>query len=182
MKKSKIYFIVPIVALGVFFAYYVKFSSEYEAQQAAVVAAEKAAKAEKIRIENIGKEKAVEDAIAEQKVRTAAKLAREAKEQKMRDDREYAKLASEKADSEQQKLARQVDKLTSDVKTTKAEIEKVQAETKKSVDEEAFLKTFVTSAQENQAHLSTVLQKIADADAAAARAAALAAAEASKKN
>jgi len=180
MKKSNIYFIVPIVALGVFFAYYVKFSSEYEAKQAAVVAADKAAKAEKIRIENIGKEKAVEDAIAEQKVRTAAKLAREAKEQKQRDDREYAKLNAEKADQEQQKLARQVDKLTGDEKNVKAEIEKIQAETKKSVEEEAFLRTFVTTAQDNQAHLSQVLQKIADADAAATKAAALAAAEAAK--
>src|ERR1700685_630686 len=181
MKKSKIYFIVPIVALAVFFAYYLKFSSEYEAQQAAVVAKDKAEKAEKIRIENIGKEKAVEDAIAAQKVRTAARLAREAREQKQKDDREYAKLGSDKADQEQQKLARQVEKLTADEKAVKAEIEKVKAETKGYVEEEAFLKTFSTTAQENQAHLSVVLQKIADADAAAVKAAALAAAEAAKK-
>src|ERR1700679_3781695 len=100
MKKSKIYFIVPILALAVFFAYYVKFSSEYEAKQDAVLAADKAAKAEKIRIENLGKEKAVEEAIAAQKVRTAARLAREAKEQKQKDDREYARLNAEKADQE----------------------------------------------------------------------------------
>jgi hypothetical protein len=181
MKKSNIYFIVPILVLLAFFAYYLKFTSEYDAKQAAVVARDKAVKAEKIRLENVDKEKAVEDAIAAQKVRHAAVLAREARDQKQKDDRENASLNAGKADQEQQKLQRQVEKLTQDVKAAKAEIERIQGETKRSVEEEDFLKGFVTKAQENQARLSQVIQKIADADAATAKAAALAAAEASKK-
>jgi ABC-type multidrug transport system fused ATPase/permease subunit len=181
MKKSKIYFIVPIIALAAFFAYYLQFSSEYEAKQAAVVAKDKAVKAEKIRVENELKEKAVDEAIEQQKVRKLERLEREAKEQKQKDDREYAKLGAEKADQEQQKLQRQAEKLTHDVAAVKAEIEKIQADTKRSVEEEDFLKEYVAKAMANQAHLTQVLQKIVDADAAAVRAAAIAAAEAAKK-
>jgi hypothetical protein len=36
MKKNKIYIIAPIVVLVVFGAYYWNFSSQYEAQQAAI--------------------------------------------------------------------------------------------------------------------------------------------------
>jgi hypothetical protein len=181
MKKTKVYFIIPILVLLAFFAYYVKFTSEYDAKQAAIVAHDKEVKAEKIRLENIDKEKAVEDAIAAQKVRAAARLAREARDQKQHDDRENATLNAGKADQEQQKLQRQVEKLTQDVKAAKAEIDKIKADTKRSVDEEAFLKGYVAKAEENQAQLTQVLQKIVDADAAIAKAAALAAAEAAKK-
>jgi hypothetical protein len=181
MKKSKIYFIVPIIVLAAFFAYYLKFSSEYEAKQAAAVVAEKAVKAEKIRIENENKEKAVEEAIQAQKIRKQERLEREAKDQKQKDDREYARLNAEKAVEEQQKLQRQVEKLNRDVVVAKSEIEKIQDESKHAGEEEDFLKGLVAKAEENQAHLSQVLQKIADADAAAAKAAALAAAEAAKK-
>jgi hypothetical protein len=180
MKKSKIYFIVPLIVLAAFVAYYMKFSSEYEQKQQAQIAADKAAKAEKIRLENLSKEKAVEDAIAAQKVRTQERLARQAREQKQKDDKEYAMLAAGKADLEQQKLARQVEKLNHDVAAAKADIEKIQADTKQSQEQEEFLKKYVATAQENQAHLTQVLQKIADADAALAKAAALAAAEAKK--
>jgi len=182
MKKTKVYSIIPILVLLAFFAYYVKFTSEYDAKQAAIVAHDKEVKAEKIRLENIDKEKAVEDAIAAQKVRAAARLAREARDQKQQhDDRENATLNAGKADQEQQKLQRQVEKLTQDVKAAKAEIDKIKADTKRSVDEEAFLKGYVAKAEENQAQLTQVLQKIVDADAAIAKAAALAAAEAAKK-
>jgi hypothetical protein len=182
MKKSKIYFIVPILALGIFFAYYVKFSSEYDAKQAAVVAADKAVRAEKLRLEAEAREKAINDANEQQKVRKQARKDRDAMELKQRDDKENAQLNASKADQEQQKLARQVDKLTKDVKTVKDEIAKIQDESKQSVEEEAFVREYVTKAEENQAKLAVVMQKIIDADVAAARAAALAAAEAKKNS
>jgi hypothetical protein len=182
MKKSKIYFIAPLIVLVVFGAYYWSFKSDYDAQQAKIVAAEKEKKLEKLKQEAISREAAIHDALVAQQQRKKERQEREAKELKQKDDRENAKLIAEKADQEQQKLARQVEKLTSDVKVEKDEIAKVELENKKATEEEAFLKQYVKMAQDNQAGLAAVLTKIAEADAAAVKAAQAAAAAAAKKS
>jgi len=176
MKRTKIYLIVPLVVLVAFGAYYWNFKSDYDAKVAAEAARIKEAKIEKLRQEAISRAAAIKDAIEQQNRRKLERQAREAREQKMKDDKENAKLNADKAVQEEQKLERQVEKLTGDVKTEKEEIEKIVADNKHSIEEENFLKDYVKMAQDNQASLTEVLTKIAAADAAAAKAAALAAA------
>jgi preprotein translocase subunit SecF len=181
MKKTKVYLIVPLVVLVVFGAYYWSFKSDYDAKQAAIVATIKEQKLEKLRQEAVLREAAIHDAIEAQKQRKKERQEREAREQKQKDDKENAKLNADKAVQEEQKLERQLEKLTGDVKAEKEEIVKIEAENKKAVAEQAFLKDYVKMAQDNQASLAAVLTKIAAADSAVAKAAAAAAAAAAKK-
>jgi preprotein translocase subunit SecF len=177
MIKSKIYWVVPIIAIAVFFAYYWNFSKEYDAKQAKIVAAERQRRLDKLQVEAVMREAAIKDAIEAQKQRKQERIDREAKDRKMKDDKENAILARDKADQESQRLERQVDKLTKDVKEAKDELTKLEAEKKEAIEQGAFLQTFVVKANENVARLDDVVKKIEVADAAAAKAAALAAAE-----
>jgi hypothetical protein len=181
MKKSKIYFIVPIIALIIFSAYYWNFSSQYEAKQAAIAATVKEQKLEKLRLEAETRERAIHDALEAQKQRKAERVARDEAERKQKDDKENARLENEKSEQEAQKLERQAEKLTKDVSAAKDEIAKIQTDEKKSSVELEFLKKYIAEAVANQAKLADVLTKIQAADAAEAKAAALAAA-AAKKN
>lgn len=181
MKKSKIYFIAPIIVLAAFYAYYWNFSSQYEAKQAAALQVEKDRKLEKLKAEAESREHAIQDAIDAQKQRKAERIAREEKERKQKDDKENATLEREKADQEAQKLQRQVDKLDKDVAAEKEEITKIQDEQKGYVEEVAFLKDYTAEAIANQSRLADVLTKIKAADLAAEKAAAAAAAAAKAK-
>ena len=98
MKKTKIYFLAPLVVLIAFGAYYWNFKSDYDAKQAAVVAHEKEVKLEKLKQEAIQREAAIHDALEAQKVRKKEREDREAKELKQRDDKENAKLIEELQD------------------------------------------------------------------------------------
>jgi len=180
MKRTKVYLIVPIIAIVAFYAYYWNFISDYDAKQAVIAAQAKQIKIEKLKAEADARAAAIQTAIDEQKKRKQDRIEREALERKQRDDKENAKLIQEKADQEAQKLARQVEKLTSDVKVAKDEIEKIETENKRSVEEETFLKNYVAMAVENRDKLSAVLTKIEAADKAAAKAALEAAAAAKK--
>jgi hypothetical protein len=180
MKKSKIYFIAPLLVLIAFGAYYWNFKSHYDEKIAAQVAADKARKLEKLKQEAINREAAIHDALIAQQKRKEERKEREAKEQKQKDDKENATLNAAKADQESQKLQRQVEKLTKDVETEKEDIKKIEADNKKEVEEVAFLQQFDKVAQENQAAMAAVLTKIGEADAAAAKAAEIAAKNAAK--
>ena len=180
MKKSKIYFIAPIIVLAVFFAYYWNFRSDYDAKQAIVLQAEKQRKIDKLNAEALMRQRAMQDAIDAQKQRKAERIARDEKERKQKEDKENARLEAEKADQEAQKLQRQADKLEKDVVTAKEEIAKIQAEKKYSEEELVFLKDYTAAAVANQSKLSDVLTKIRAADIANEKAAAAAAAAKNK--
>jgi colicin import membrane protein len=180
MKKSKIYFIAPIIVLGVFFAYYWNFRSDYDAKQAIVLQAEKQRKIDKATAEALMRQRAMQDAIDSQKQRKAERLAREEMERKQKEDKENARLEAEKADQEAQKLQRQAERLEKDVATAKEEITKIEAEKKYSEEELVFLKAYTAEAVANQAKLADVLTKIRAADLANEKAAAAAAAAAAK--
>jgi hypothetical protein len=180
MKKTKIYFLVPILALVLFGGYYWNFRSQYEAHQQEIVKAAKAKKEEKLRQDELAREQAIKDAIDAQKQRKAERLAREALEQKQRDDKENAVLDRDKADQETQRLERQVDKLSKDVDDAKKEIAALRTDNEKQVAEVAFLGEYVQKAEANRATLALVLGKIQAADDAIAKAKALADAQAKK--
>jgi preprotein translocase subunit SecF len=181
MKKSKIYFIAPIIVLGAFFAYYWNFRSDYDAKQAIVLQAEKQRKIDKLNAEALMRQRAMQDAIDAQKQRKAERIAREEKERKQKEDKENARLEAEKADQEAQKLQRQAEKLEKDVATAKEEITKIEAEKKFADEELVFLKDYTAQAVANQSKLADVLTKIRAADLANEKAAAAAAAAAKNK-
>jgi colicin import membrane protein len=182
MKKTRLYFLVPILGLILFGGYYWNFRSQYEAHQQEIIQAAKAKKEEKLRQDELAREQAIKDAIDAQKQRKAERVAREALEQKQRDDQENAELDRDKAAQESQRLERQVDKLSKDVADAKKEIEALQTDNAKQVDEVAFLGEYVKKAEANRASLAVVLTKIQAADEAIAKAKSIADAQAKKSS
>jgi hypothetical protein len=180
MKKTKAYFIFPILGLILFGGYYWNFRSQYQAHQAAIVAAAKARKEEKLRQDELAREQAIKDAVEAQQQRKRERAAREALEQKQRDDLENANLDRDKASNEAQRLQRQVERLTKDVSDAKKDIAQLDADNAKQVSEIAFLGEYVKKAEDNRAKLAVVLAKIQAADEAIAKAKALAEAQAKK--
>lgn len=181
MKKTYVYFIVPLVALIAFGGVYWNFSAGYEAKEAAKVAAVKAAKDEKLRQEARNREIAIKDALAAQERRKIEKAAKEAKDKADQEARQLAIEARDKSYRDQQKLGQQVERLEKDIKTEKEVIAKLEEDRKRASDEEAFLRTYVKQAEANTKSLYDVLDKITAADAARAAAEAAAAA-AAKRN
>lgn len=178
MKKTYVYFLVPILGLIAFAAVYWNFNRTYEGKLADRQRVIREQKEEKLRQEAKSREKAIQDALAAQERRKAEKAAKEAKDQKEQEERQAAIEASRKADRDQQKLAQQVKVLEGEIKTEKETIAKIQEEQKLALEEQAFLKNYVKQAQANQKSLSEVIDKIVAADAARAAADALAAAKA----
>jgi hypothetical protein len=178
MKKTYVYFLVPIIGLIAFGAVYWNFSAGYEAKLAQKAALVRQAKEEKLRKEAKDREIAIKEALASQERRKAEKAAKEAKEQADAEARQLAIEARDKANRDQAKLGQQVERLEKEVKVEKEAIAKIEEDRKRALEEQGFLKDYVKQAQANTKSLSEVLDKITAADAARAAADALAAAKA----
>jgi len=181
MKKNYVYFLAPLIGLIIFAAVYWNFSKGIAAREAARVAAEKQKKEDKLRAQAKANEQAIREAVASQERRKAERLAKEAKEKKDHDDRQAAVEARDKANRDQEKLAKQVTRLETEVQTEKDAIAKLESDKKKLTDEQVFLRIYVKQAEDNVRSLTQILDKIAAADVARAAADAAAAA-AAKKN
>jgi colicin import membrane protein len=175
MKKTYIYFLVPLLGVIAFAGVYWNFASEFEAKEAAAKAAERQRKEEKLAQEAKDREQAIKEALAAQERRKAERAAKEAKEKADQEARQLALEARDKASREKQKLTVQVERLQKDIKTEKDAIADIQEERKHAIDEQNFLKNYVQQAQANTKSLAEVLDKIAAADAARAAAEAAAA-------
>lgn len=180
MKKTYLYFLVPLIGLIVFGAFYWNFSKGYEAKLAEKERIVRVAKEEKLRAEAKNREQAIKDALVAQERRKVEKAAKEAKDQADQDARQLALEARDKANREQIKLSQQVERLEKDIKVEKEAIAKIEDDMKRAVEEQKFLKMYVKQAETNTKSLSEVLERIAAADAA--KAAADAAAAKSKNN
>ena len=181
MKKNYVYFLAPLIGLVVFGAIYWNFSKGIAARETKRVAMEKQKKEDKLREQAKRNEQAIREAVASQERRKAERLAKEAKEKKDHDDRQAAVEARDKANRDQEKLAKQVTRLETEVQTEKDAIAKFETDKKKLNDEQVFLRIYVKQAEDNVKSLTQILDKIAAADVARAAADAAAAA-ASKKN
>ena len=182
MKKSLVYFLGPIAGLIIFGAIYWNFSSGYEAKEAAKTLAVKQEKEAKLLKQAKDNEEAIKEANIAQEHRKAERAIKEAKDKADHDARQAAVDAKEKAYRDQDKYAKQVERLERDIKSEKEAIAKLEEDKKKSADELAFLRIYVRQADENVKSLKLVLDKISAADAASRAAAAAAAAEAAKNN
>lgn len=175
MKKSYVYFLVPLVGLIAFGAVYWNFNSKDEAREAAKRAAIRKAKDDKLAEEARNREQAIKDAIAAQERRKEERAAKEAKDKADQEARQLAIEARDKANRDQAKLEQQRDRLLKDIKVEQDLIAEIQAEQKRAVDEQNFLKEYVAQAEANTKSLTAVLDKIAAAEAARAAAEAAAA-------
>lgn len=173
---NKVYIIIPLIGLAVFFGFYTNFTKGYEAKQAAIKAQEEAERKEKIRREVANREKAIQDAIIAQEKRKKEREAREAAEEKKKNDRQAAEDQRERAFSDFKKYSEQANRLKKDLEEVQADIKKLEIEKKSLVDEQAFLKEYVKKAESNVKYYYDLLDKIAQAEKARAEAAAAAAA------
>jgi colicin import membrane protein len=170
MKKSYIYFLIPLVGLIAFGAVYWNFSEGHEAKVAEKMRIQREAKEEKLRMEAQNREQAIKDALAAQERRKIEKAEKEAKEKADNEARQLAIEAQRKADRDQMKLAQQVKRLEDEIKVEQEAIAKIEEQRKVAADEENFLKTYVKQAEANTKSLTEVLDKITAADAARAAA------------
>jgi hypothetical protein len=183
MKKTYVYFLVPIIGLIVFGCFYWNFSSSYDQHLADVANLANKAKQEKLELSNREKQKAYEDAVAASDLRKKEKEAKEKRDAEQADAREQALDQRSKAQRDAFSLTQKIDRLAKDVAATKKEVAGIEEDKKQAKEEEAHLRVLVKLAQDNVKDLQAVLQKIKDADdaaVAAAKAAADAAAAAKK--
>lgn len=175
MKKTYVYFLVPLLGLIVFGAIYWNFNAGYEAKELAKKQAIERAKHEKLEKEARDREAAIKEALAAQEKRKQEKAAKEAKEKADREARQAALEARDKANRDQARLETQMHRLEGDVKTEQEAIAKLQTQKEDATKEYNFLKGYVKQAQDNTKQLYKVVEKIAAADAAKAAADAAAA-------
>ena len=184
MKKSYLYFLAPLIALAAFGVVYWNYSSGYDDKIADMNKKQADIRDAKIKADNESKKVAVEAALVAQENRKKAKAAKETREQQERDDRDRAVQARAKAKEDARKLVDTVARLKKEVADNKKEIQEIEADKKRLIDETAFLRDYVKKAESNRQSLALVLEKIEAADRAAeaaAKAAAAAAAAAAKK-
>jgi len=177
---NKAYFIVPIIALGVFIAFYVPFERGYNAKLAGQKAKLEQAKKDKAAQEIKNREAAIKAAIDAQEKRKKEKEAKDKIEEDKRVARQTAEDQRDRAHSDRLKLADQSRRLKKDLEDVNAEIKKIEEEKKTLVDEQAFLKTYVKQAEANVKYYYDLLDKITAAEKARADAAAAAAAAVKK--
>lgn len=170
MKKSYLYFIVPLVMTAIFGVYYWQYASGYEARLAAMDKKQADERQQKLDQEAKAREKAVADAVALAEKRKAEKKAREEQEAKEAAAREVAIQERNKAQQDERKYNDQVKRLQKDVADTKEEISKIDRDQKELQQEEGFLRDFVKQAEANTRSLNGVLEKIDAADRARAEA------------
>lgn len=177
---NKAYLIFPLVGLLVFGGFYMKFDRGYEAHQTELKAAADAAKAVKVKKDIADREAAIKAAVESSKKRELERKERERIEEAKKTARQDAEDLRARNYEERNKLRDQVNRLKKDLEEVKAATAKVTDEKKKSVDEQAFLMTYVKQAEANVKYYYDLLDKLAAAETA--RAEAEKAAAAAKKN
>jgi uncharacterized protein (UPF0147 family) len=173
---NKAYIIWPFAGLLVFGAFYWNFSKDYAVRQQKAEHAIKEAKQEKTRKELELRKKAIEDAIAAQEVRMAARAAKEKKEEEEKAVRAALMDRRTKAyDDVNKRLHPQLERLKTDADEIKDQLTKLDLEKKTYSDEQAFLLTFVRQAEANVKTYYSLLDQLAAAEKARADAEAAAA-------
>lgn len=179
MKKA--YFIVPIVGVLLFAAYYIfVYSAQHEARAKVEKETADRVKQEKLEKERKDREKALADAIALTEKRKKEREERDAKEKAEKDAEQALSDSRDQADSEQRKARDRVDRLNDELGIEKEALAKIDAQKQLLTADEEGLRKNTKEAESNVALYQEVIQKVEakeKADAAAAKAAAEAAAK-----
>ncbi|MDB4473437.1 hypothetical protein N9023_00380 [Opitutaceae bacterium] len=179
MKKA--YFLAPAIALAIFYFFYADAKGHYEAEAAAAVQAAK----DKLRAEQLqeaeNRKIAIEEALALNAERKAAREAKEAAELAKKEARQDAVDALDLVRGERDRLRDKARELENTIQTVETEIGKAKEEKVRLGDEAEFLSSFVTVAQNNEKKFQKVLLDIQQAEKAHAAALVAAAAAEVKK-
>lgn len=173
-KRNLAYFLVPALALIAFVVIYIQFDRGYEAAQLEKQKAAEAAK-QKIADEQVAQQKeAVARAIADNEQRKKEKAAKDALDQKRRDDLQTAVQERDKALVNEADLKERLAKLKKEKAVVIDDIKKIDQDKAGLVIEKQAVDQVSAKALENAKSLNDVVDKIAAADRAAQAAAAAA--------
>lgn len=157
---KKIYFIAPLLALIVFICVYSVHQSGFKKREADKAAAAASALQAKLAAEQEARKAAMAEAIAAAELRKAEKAAKEAKDLADKEARQLAIDARDKAYREQEKTAKQLERLKKEIEAEQAAIAKLATQRAEAESEKRFLQDFVTKAQANVQALQTLLTKL----------------------
>lgn len=156
----KAYFLAPLLALLVFSGLYVSHVGGMKERDAQKAAAAEAATQAKLQAEQEARKTAMAEAIAQAERRKQERAAKEARETLEREARQTALDARDKAFREQERGARQIERLKKDLEAEESLLAKLRAEQTEALSEKRFLEEFVTKAQANVQALQTLLAKV----------------------
>ncbi len=163
---NKAYWIAPLLSLLVFGAVYSNFKSDHDARVKSWQEHVQAEKDARLRAETEARRKAVDVAVRAQAERQRERAAKEAEERARRNARQAALDARDLAFHEQEKLTKQIESLKRDIASEQDAVAQINRDRQSSLDEQAFLKTYIVKAQDNVKALEDVLTKINAAEAA----------------
>ena len=157
---KKIYYIGPLATFAVFAAYTMHFNTAYDAHEAQVAIEAKTTRDAKLKVEAEARKKAIDDAMVAQARLKKERLDREAEEMRKKDARQASIDAKNLNYREQEKLARQIERLKKEVKVEEDAIAKLDGSIKYNKAEKVFISQFTEKARLNITYLSDLLTKI----------------------
>ncbi len=157
---NKVYFFAPLAALLVFIVVYSSHRGELKARETAKAAEVVAANKARLERERVEREAAMAEAIKAAEARKVEKAAKDAREQADKEARQLALDARDKAFRDQEKGARQLERLKKDIETEQSALAKLAAERAAAESEKVFLLDFVDKAQANAQALQALITRL----------------------
>lgn len=164
MKKNYVYFIAPLAGLAVFVGIYWQYASSYDTRMAEMHRKEVEAAQTKLNEDAKNRQLAAEQAFKAQEKRKADKKIKDAKDAADKEARDQATQNMRKAQNDAGKLTSRVKSLNKDIEAEKKEIEKLEAEKKSLIAEQAFQRQYLKEAEAHVTALLGTLDQIAVAD------------------
>ena len=177
---NKVYIIFPLICTLIFGAFYYNFEKGYEATQLAIKHKQDEELKAKVAKDMAAREEAIKAAVEASKKREIERKEKERITELKATARQEAEDRRQKTYDERNRARDQVTRLKKDLEEVKSTFGKLEDDKKKSLDEQAFLKTYVKQAEANVKYYFDLLEKIDAAEKAKAAAAAAAAAAAKK--
>jgi uncharacterized protein (DUF3084 family) len=177
---NKVYIVVPLICLGIFFGFYLNFDKGYKAQQAKVKADAEIARKEKAKHEIAARERAIQEAVAAAERRKKEKEERDRVEENKKNARLEAEDRRQKMYDDRKRFGEQANRLKKEVEEVKGQIAKLEEQKQNYIKEREFLKQYTAQAQSNVKYYQDLLAKLEAAEKA--KADAERAAAASKKS
>ena len=166
---NKAYIIWPLVGLLVFGAFYWNANKGFAERAGQEEIRKQEERKARILREAEMRKKAIEDAIAAQQVRIAARAAKEKREEEEKKAHDALIDRRFKAfDDVNKRLRPQLERLKGDAEEIRNQLTKLDQEKKQYADEEAFLRTFVRQAEANAKTYLSLLDQLAAAEKARA--------------
>jgi hypothetical protein len=157
---SKAYVIGPAAALCVFIGVYSFHRGELREREAAKAAAAAAEQQARLEAEQEARRVAMAEAIKAAEQRKLEREAKEARENAERAARQLALEARDKAFREQEKTARQIERLKKELEAEQTLLDRLAEERRAAEAEKAFLVEFVAKAQTNVQALRGLLTRL----------------------